>query len=107
MKGRHIVKVVSRKAEYTLELERKISIIKGKSGTGKSSVIRLIADFLELGKDSGIKVSVSSSASLMVFFNSSKWEAVLPTLRAECLPLCLLQFQAFISFLLTKEGIPP
>lgn len=81
MKGRHLVKVVSRKAEYCLALERKISVIKGKSGSGKTSVIRLIANFLELGKDSGIKVSVSTSANLMVLFNSSKWEQELSNLH--------------------------
>ena len=77
MKGRHVISITSRKATYFLELERKISVIKGKSGTGKSSVIRLLADFLELGKDSGIKVSVGSSALLMVLTNASKWETIL------------------------------
>lgn len=77
MKGRHVISITSRKATYSLELERKISVIKGKSGTGKSSIIRLLADFLELGKDSGIKVSIGSSASLMVLTNASKWETIL------------------------------
>jgi len=81
MKGKHIVGITSRRAEYRLELERKITVIKGKSGTGKSSVIRLVSDYLELGKDSGIKVTVSSSTRLLVLTNSSDWDTVMPSLR--------------------------
>lgn len=81
MKGKHIVGITSRRAEYRLELERKITVIKGKSGTGKSSVIRLVSDYLELGKDSGIKVTVSSLTRLLVLTNSSDWDTVMPSLR--------------------------
>lgn len=81
MKGKHIVGITSRRAEYRLELERKITVIKGKSGTGKSSVIRLVSDYLELGKDSGIKVTVSSSTRLLVLTNSSDWDTVMSSLR--------------------------
>lgn len=81
MKGKHIVSITSRRAEYRLELERKITVIKGKSGTGKSSVIRLVSDYLELGKDSGIKVTVSSSTRLLVLTNSSDWDTVMSSLR--------------------------
>ncbi len=64
MTGRHEIRVVSRKTVYRLELERKVSVIKGNSGTGKSSLIRLISEYLEFGKKSGIKINVDSSASL-------------------------------------------
>ena len=60
MKGKHIISIVSRKAIYHLELERKISVLKGNSGTGKSSMIRLIAEYLEYGKQSGVKLSTDS-----------------------------------------------
>ena len=36
MKGRQTITLSSRKASYILELERKVSVIKGNSGTGKS-----------------------------------------------------------------------
>lgn len=81
MKGRHKISIVSRHAEYRLELEKKISVIKGKSGTGKSSVIRLISDYLENGKDSGIKLTVSTSVKLLVLTNSSEWEMILPSIH--------------------------
>ena len=81
MKGRHVIGVTSRKATYRLELERKVSVIKGNSGTGKSSLIRLISEYLEFGKKSGIKISVDSSASLGVLTNSSEWEKVLDSVH--------------------------
>ena len=77
MKGKHIISVTSRKASYFIELERKISVIKGNSGTGKSSLIRLISEYLEYGKQSGVKLSVDSSASLSVLTNTSDWTEIL------------------------------
>lgn len=81
MKGRHEIRVVSRKTVYRLELERKVSVIKGNSGTGKSSLIRLISEYLEFGKKSGIKINVDSSASLGVLTNSSEWEKILSSVH--------------------------
>ena len=81
MKGRHIISVTSRKASYHLELERKISVLKGNSGTGKSSLIRLISEYLEYGKQSGIKISVDSSASLVVMTNISDWSEILSSVH--------------------------
>lgn len=81
MKGKHTIHITSRRAAYTLELSRKVSVIKGNSGTGKSSMIRLISDYLELGKDSGIKIAVSSSAELMVLSNTSDWQNILSAVK--------------------------
>lgn len=81
MKGRHSISIISRKASYHLVLERKVSILKGNSGTGKSSLIRLISEYLEYGKKSGVKVAVDSSASLGVLTNSSDWETVLSAVK--------------------------
>ena len=77
MKGKRIISVSSRKAVYHLELERKISVIKGNSGTGKSSLIRLISEYLEYGKQSGVKISADSSVSFVVLTNTSDWPEIL------------------------------
>lgn len=77
MKGKHIISITSRKAVYNLELERKISILKGNSGTGKSSMIRLITEYLEYGKQSGVKLSNDSNVSLSVLTNTSDWSEIL------------------------------
>lgn len=81
MKGKHHISITSRKASYHLELERKISVLKGNSGTGKSSLIRLISEYLEYGKQSGVKLSVDSSASLAVLTNTSDWSEILSSVH--------------------------
>lgn len=80
MKGKYTISITARKAEYVLELTRKITVIKGQSGTGKSSILRLLRDFLELGKGSGVRVSQSKDARLVVLQNSSPWEKLLEEL---------------------------
>ena len=40
MKGKFSLEIESRKVIYRLNLERKVTVIKGKSGTGKTSMIR-------------------------------------------------------------------
>ncbi len=81
MKGRHTISVTSRKSSYHLELERKISVLKGNSGTGKSSLLRLISEYLEYGKQSGVKLSVDSNTSLIVLTNTSDWAEILPSIH--------------------------
>ena len=81
MKGKRIISVSSRKAVYHLELERKISVIKGNSGTGKSSLIRLISEYLEYGKQSGVKISADSSVSFAVLTNTSDWPEILSSVH--------------------------
>lgn len=81
MKGKHIISIASRKAIYHLELERKISVLKGNSGTGKSSMIRLIAEYLEYGKQSGVNLSTDSMVSLSVLTNNSEWSEILKSVH--------------------------
>ncbi|MBR1684716.1 MAG: hypothetical protein IJ708_06220 [Clostridia bacterium] len=81
MKGKHSISITSRKATYHLELERKITVLKGNSGTGKSSLIRLVSEYLEYGKQSGIKLTTDTSVSLSVLTNHSDWEEMLSSVH--------------------------
>lgn len=81
MKGKYTISITSRKVNYRLEIERKISVIKGNSGTGKSSIIRLISDYLEYGKQSGIRLSIDPSASFLVLTNGTDWDKVLSSVH--------------------------
>ena len=81
MKGKRIISITSRKATYHLELERKISVLKGNSGTGKSSLIRLISEYLEYGKQSGVKLLTDPVVSLSVLTNTSDWLEILASVH--------------------------
>ena len=73
MKGRFSLEIESRKVIYRLNLERKVTVIKGKSGTGKTSMIRDLSDYAELGKDSGVHVRKSSDYQIKIFENRTDW----------------------------------
>ncbi len=65
MLGKYVIDIKSKLINYTLELERSITIIKGCSGTGKTTLIDMLKAF-ERKKISNIKVSVTNNAQLHV-----------------------------------------
>lgn len=73
MKGRYSLEIESRKVIYQLHMERKVTVIKGNSGTGKSSMIRILSDYVELGKDSGIHIRKNADYEIKILENRSDW----------------------------------
>ena len=71
MKGRYKIVVKNRRVTYTLEIERNITIIRGDSATGKTSLIQSLSAYEELKEKSG--VTVSSGQECHVFRNGD-WE---------------------------------
>ena len=57
MRGEHLVTVRNNKVQIKLPIRRNLTILKGRSATGKSTLIDLIGQFDELGPDSGVAVS--------------------------------------------------
>ena len=45
MKGKHIVTVRNRRVQFTLELERNITVIRGDSATGKTTLVGMLRDY--------------------------------------------------------------
>ncbi len=56
MKGKHSIKVRSRKIQFALEIERNITVIRGDSATGKTTLIGMLRDYEEQGRMSGVTV---------------------------------------------------
>ena len=73
MKGRFSLEIESRRVIYQLSLERKATVIKGNSGTGKTSMIRILSDYVELGKDSGVHIRKSSDYDIKILENRTDW----------------------------------
>lgn len=53
---RHHMEVFNRSLHYDLDLEKKITIVKGNSGTGKTQLIRLVSEYCQYGISSGVTV---------------------------------------------------
>lgn len=57
MRGEHLLTVRNNKVQIKLPIRRNLTILKGRSATGKSTLIDLVGQFDELGPDSGVVVS--------------------------------------------------
>ena len=45
MKGKHIVVVRNSRVQFTLELERNLTVIRGDSATGKTTLLGMLQDY--------------------------------------------------------------
>jgi len=54
MIGKYNVEISDNRIHYNFDIKRNITVIQGDSGTGKTSLIRMIADYERLGRGSGI-----------------------------------------------------
>ncbi|MBQ3920273.1 MAG: Fis family transcriptional regulator [Oscillospiraceae bacterium] len=57
MKGTHHIEVKNRDAVFKFDLCRNITIVRGDSGTGKTTLYDMIADYTRLKEASGVNVS--------------------------------------------------
>lgn len=77
MKGKHKVIVQNKKLRYEFELKRNITIIKGDSATGKTTLINMIRQASNMGRSSGIQI-ISDVECLPL--EGVAWKAVLQSL---------------------------
>lgn len=57
MKGRIDIRVSNNRAKFRFTLERNITIVRGDSGTGKTTLYDMIAEYTRLGEASGVQVA--------------------------------------------------
>ena len=74
MKGSYHVIVQNRTVKFEFDIKRNITIIRGDSGTGKTTLIQLIRTYENLGDESGISISCDRKCKIM---NNSNWESVI------------------------------
>lgn len=65
MRGEHLVTVRNNKVQIKLPIRRNLTILKGRSATGKSTFIDLVGQFDELGPDSGVAVSCDAPCKVL------------------------------------------
>lgn len=66
MKGTYHIEVKNRDASFKFELYRNITIVRGNSGTGKTTLFDMIADYTRLGAESGVNISCEKNCAALV-----------------------------------------
>ena len=76
MKGRHKVIVQNNRLHYEFEVKRNITIILGDSATGKTTLIDMLRQNVDLGSDSGVDVICDVPCAVL---EGRNWQAILGT----------------------------
>lgn len=66
MKGKYKVRVQNKLVRFDFEIERNVSIIRGNSATGKTTLINMIVNYQNLGKASGVTVNCDVKCVAMI-----------------------------------------
>ncbi len=66
MKGIQNIKVSNRDASFTFNLNRNITVVRGNSGTGKTTLYDMIADYTRLKDKSGVNISCKKDCVALV-----------------------------------------
>lgn len=66
MTGIQHIKVSNRDTSFTFDLNRNITIVRGKSGTGKTTLYEMIADYTRLRDKSGVNISCKKNCAALV-----------------------------------------
>lgn len=78
MKGKYNVVIQNKRIHYEFEIKRNITIIKGKSATGKTALVDMVREYYENGSASGISVKCSKAC---VVLEGHNWEVNLQTFQ--------------------------
>lgn len=79
MKGRYNITVSNNRSSFTLDIKRNVTVIKGNSGTGKTTLIDMLCAWSENGRKSGIKCI--SNVNFVIFRESTDWSGKLNELH--------------------------
>ncbi len=77
MVGRHHLEIENKRIKYVFDIERKVTVIKGKSGTGKTTLIRMLSGYISQGNKSGITMRNQTNIPIKVFDSATRWESEL------------------------------
>lgn len=78
MKGSHSIIVQNNRVQYKFTINRNITILRGKSASGKTSLINMISQYVVDGVNSGINISCDVAVYVLTQLN---WKLILNTLE--------------------------
>ena len=65
MKGKYEITVRNRRLQYRFTIERNLTILRGDSATGKTTLIDMLAAYQQNGTDSGIEVRCEKNCTVL------------------------------------------
>jgi len=74
MKGAFQIRVRNSRNSYSFELRRNITVLRGESGRGKTTLFEMIHEYNRFGKNSGVTVSCDRDLIAVV---GDEWETVI------------------------------
>ncbi|MDO5406115.1 MAG: hypothetical protein Q4F28_02150 [Eubacteriales bacterium] len=80
MKGSYRIVVKNAVVRYDFEIRRNITIIKGDSATGKTTLIEMIREYYENGKSSGIELNCEKTCSVL---SGREWKVLLSVMKEQ------------------------
>lgn len=74
MKGAYPIRVKNNRNSYTFELRRNITILRGESGRGKTTLFEMIYEYNRFGRNSGVAVSCDKE---LIALSGDDWEGTI------------------------------
>lgn len=78
MKGIHQITISNASVRYEFSLKRNITVIRGDSATGKTTLVEMINEYYESGQESGIELRCDKQCRVL---GGRDWKTLLPTIR--------------------------
>ena len=78
MKGIHQITVSNSSVKYEFSLRRNITVIRGDSATGKTTLVELISEFYESGTSSGVELICDKTCRVV---GGRDWQILLSTIK--------------------------
>lgn len=97
MIGRHTILIQNRAVRFYFDVERNISIIRGDSATGKTTLVGMIADYHAQEKASGVELVCDKKCVAMLGLGST-WKIFLESVRD-----CIVFIDEGERYVSTKE----
>ena len=78
MKGKYHIIIQNNRIKFEFDIKRNITIIRGDSATGKTTLMGLVETYERLGDESGISISCSRRCRTL---NNGNWESVIESVH--------------------------
>lgn len=95
MKGKYRIVVQNKKIKYDFEIKRNITVIRGDSATGKTTLVDMIREYYENGEDSGIELNCQKEC---IVLEGRSWHSQLNLFTS-----CIIFIDEGNNFVSSKE----